>query len=176
MGGVPSIEGRVGVDVFRLCRETKTNPDLWVNHWMTFTWDEAWTRKGIVGEEGKARDRVGIEMVHTERMYDCKRLTGPWLREHLFDKYQQGGPGEVYTASFSTDEFSRCWHPWGVPRRLYTLEDEYLNHVLNIAKEYDLDKSRLSVYSAKVRGRGEFHIAIDYNTEAQQGANSAGSS
>ncbi|KAJ9468666.1 hypothetical protein DIPPA_16376 [Diplonema papillatum] len=161
-----TIDGRVGIDTEYLSEKYGTSYDLYNASWMRFTWEEAWQRKSVKGQEGKARMALGAEMVHGERMADCQSQTGDYLRKTLFDVYKQNGPGQPYVSSFTTDTFTRCWYPWVRPKRLYTVEPAYIDHVLRISEEeYGVDRSRVSIITEKRDNRGEFHIAIDYQSQ-----------
>eukprot|EP01064_Diplonema_japonicum_P021929 TRINITY_DN31527_c0_g1_i1.p1 TRINITY_DN31527_c0_g1~~TRINITY_DN31527_c0_g1_i1.p1 ORF type:complete len:186 (+),score=29.27 TRINITY_DN31527_c0_g1_i1:56-559(+) len=162
MGAIPSIPGRIGFNSHQLCEETGTNHFVYGSMWNNLSWEEAWERKAVVGEEGNERLKMGQTMIDGVRMQDCKEQTGKYLREYLFEPYKNKTGEAPYTAAFTTDEFSRCWFPWSKPKKLYTTEPEYMDFVINLAKEeFGIDSQQLSIMSQKYNNKGEFWMGID---------------
>eukprot|EP01062_Namystynia_karyoxenos_P067364 TRINITY_DN61299_c0_g1_i1.p1 TRINITY_DN61299_c0_g1~~TRINITY_DN61299_c0_g1_i1.p1 ORF type:complete len:230 (+),score=79.86 TRINITY_DN61299_c0_g1_i1:92-691(+) len=159
MGGGPSIESRVGISTRAMSERFETNNTTqWHVAWQQLTWEEAWARKNIEGEEFNIRTAHFLGEIHAERTRDCISQAGELLRTRFFEPIKAGQA--LNEAYFSTDDITRCWYPWARPKRLYTLEPPFVTSVLDLAQSYGYGKDDVQIYSAKQGNKGHFVMRI----------------
>ena len=167
MGNVHSLNGKIGFDTTEIARLTGTNVEHYAHHWHTLSWNEAYGRREVEGGEGAVWDEMQRDHIRIERNVDCREQTFPFLRKTLFEPHKEStaaGTPDMHTTSFSTNEYPRCWYPWGKPKELYVSQPLYLDKLYDMAEsEYGIHKSRISIVAEKRNNVGYFHIALDHS-------------
>lgn len=163
MGATGSLNERVGVNSSGISEMYEVpNDKPYHAEWANLTWTEGWDRKHIEGEEAYTRGEDMQEFVHSERRTDCIVRAKAYLRSVLFEPRKNANIGDTIPceAYFSTDDITKCWFPWAKPRRLYTLDAEFVDSILNLAGEYGQDKDTVQIWTGKQHNKGHFHMRL----------------